>query len=216
MYILEENNVRIKPIFIVTSFTNTAFGRVITTYTHSTYSHAAMAFDTGLDHMYSFNADNKTNKLGGISIESIQEYRKKYEDSIIKVNCIFVKEKDFDIIKNAVDNMLKNQKKTRYGYNNLFNIVLAKTKKMSNDAMSMVCSQFVSYIIHKADIDLIDKSDNLTTPQDLADIINPKVYTIYEGYIKDYDKKKIDRIFRKLKAKALVIKESLIDMICTV
>ena len=132
------------------------------------------------------------------------------------MNCIFVKEKDFDIIKDAVDNMLKNQKKTKYGYNNLFNIVLSKTKKMSDDAMSMVCSQFVSYIIHKADIDLIDKPDNLTTPQNLADIINPKVYTIYEGYIKDYDKKKIDRIFRKLKAKALVIKESLIDMICTV
>lgn len=76
------------------------------------------------------------------------------------MNCIFVKEKDFDIIKNAVDNMLKNQKKTKYGYNNLFNIVLSKTKKMSDDAMSMVCSQFVSYIIHKADIDLIDKPDN--------------------------------------------------------
>lgn len=215
-YILEENGMQIKPIFIVTSFTNTAFGKIITTYTHSTYSHAAISFDTKLNKLYSFNADNKTNKLGGISIESIQEYLEKYQDAIIKVNCIFVKEKDFDTIKKSLDHMLDNKRNTTYGYRNIFNILLGKAKEMNQDAMSMVCSQFVSYLMHKADIDLSDKSDNLVTPQDLANITNPKVYQIYEGYIRDYDYKKINRIFRKLKTKALVIKESLIRMICTI
>ena len=212
-YILKDNNTIIHPIFIVTSFTNTAFGKIIVTYTHSTYSHAAISFDTTLENMYSFNADNKTNTLGGISKESISEYIKKYDDTIIKVNCIFVKDDDFNKIKTALDDMIKNIKHTSYGYTNIFNILLHKAKTMNSDAMSMVCSQFVSYLIHKADIDLTTRADNLVTPQDLADIINPKVYKIYEGKAKDYDVKKINRIFRRLKTKAAVIKESLLSLL---
>ena len=82
---------------------------------------------------------------------------------------------------------------------------------MSNNAMAMICSQFVTYILHQADIELLDKSDNLVTPKDLATLTNPRVYKLYEGKAVDYDEKKINRIFRKLKTKAMIIKESLID-----
>lgn len=209
---MKNNITDAEPIFIVNSFTNTPFGKIITTYTHSNYSHTAISLDTSLTHMYSFNADNKKNVFGGFSIESIKDYIAYYKDSVIQVNCIFIKKSDMDKIKFVLDNMTEHIPDTRYGFKNIFNIVLNKTKEMTNDAKVMVCSQFVSYILHNtADIRLVDKSDNLVTPKDLSTLTNPRVYKLYEGKAVDYDEKKINRIFRKLKTKAMIIKESLID-----
>lgn len=196
-----------KPIFIVTSYTNTNFGKVITTYTHAKYSHASLSFDSSLKHLYSFNANNGTRKLGGISLESIDGYIETYQDASISVSCIFVKEDDFEKIQNVLNKMLENKNHTMYGYSNLLNIIFKRSKEMSSDAMSMVCSQFVAYILSRADIHVVNKSDNLVTPKDLANISNPKVYKLYEGYARMYDQKKIDRIFRKLRKKAEYIKE---------
>lgn len=208
--LLEESKTKgrdIKPIFIVTSWTNTPAGKVIRTYTRSIYTHAAISLDTSLEKLYTFNADNKLNKLGGFSIESIKDYISYYKNTRIKVNCFFVKLREFHIIQDALDKMIKNQKSTTYDYKNIFNVILNRVKTTSDDAMSMICSQFCEFIVHLADIQLVNKSDNLVTPKDLANISNPKIYNIFEGLAIDYNKTKIDRIFRKLRSKAEPIKE---------
>lgn len=196
-----------KPIFIITSYTNTTFGKAITTYTHSKYSHASLAFDSSLETLYSFNANNGTNKHGGLSIESLSSYIKQYNDASITVSCIFVKNDDFEKIQTVLDKMIENKTHTTYGYSNIFNIIFNRSKEMSADAMSMVCSQFVAYLLSKADIKLVDKTNNLVTPKDLSELDNPKVYKLYEGYARMYNQKDIDRIFRKLRKKAELIKE---------
>lgn len=196
------------PIFIVNSWTNTIGGKVIRVATHSTYTHSAISLDTSLERLYSFNADNKRNKYGGVSIESISDYIKVYDKCLINVKCIFIKKSDYDVIKNVLDHMISHQDETTYDYLNLFNILFGRVKEMTDFAMSMVCSQFVTYILARADIKLLDKSPNLTTPKDLVMTNNPKIYQLYEGLASEYDKKKIDRIFRKLKLKAVLIKES--------
>lgn len=195
------------PIFIVNSWTNTLGGKVIRTVTKSTYTHSAISLDTSLTKLYSFNADNKLNKFGGVSLESIDEYIKVYDKCLINVKCLFVKPSDYQVIKNVMDYMVTHQDKTTYDYLDLFNILFGRAKEMTDKAMSMVCSQFVSYALSRAEIDLIGKAPNLTTPKDLVMTSNPKVYLLYEGLAKEYDKKKIDRIFRKLKQKAVLIKE---------
>ena len=208
---ITSNIMEAEPVFIVNSFTNTPAGRIISTYTHSAYSHTAISLDSSLTHMYSFNADNKKNVFGGFSIESIKDYIAYYKDSIIQVNCIFVEKDDLDKIKMVLDSMNENVSDTRYGYRNIFNIILNRSKEISNTAKTMVCSQFVAYILHRADISIVNKSDNLVTPKDLATLTNPRVYKLYEGKAIEYDEKKINRVFRKLKAKALIIKESLVN-----
>lgn len=205
-------SVQIKPIFIVTSYTNTPFGKAIKTFTHSEYTHAAISFDTSLEKLYSFNADSKYSNngyKGGISRESLSSYIDSYEKTIIQVNCVFLKPSDFDIVQRALDNLLENEEKTKYAYSNIINILIGRAK---DTGMAMVCSQFVAYILHTANIELLDKPDNTVTPKDLSTITNPRVYKIFEGYAKDYEKKRIDRIFRKLKTKALLIKESLLKL----
>ena len=196
-----------KPIFIVNSYTNTPFGKIIKVATQSKYTHSAIAFDTSLETLYSFNGDNKKNVFGGVSIESLSGYINYYNDCLINVRCIFVKDTDYEIIKKVLNHMVQHQDQTTYDFLNIFNILFGRVKEMSNDAMSMVCSQFVTYILSRADIQLIDKSANLTTPKDLVTTNNPKVYLLYDGLGKEYDQKKIDRMFRKLKQKALLIKE---------
>lgn len=205
-------SVQVKPIFIVISYTNTPFGKAIKTFTHSEYTHAAISFDTSLEKLYSFNADSKYSNngyKGGISRESLSSYIDSYEKTIIQVNCIFLKPSDFDIVQRALDNLLENEEKTKYAYSNIINILIGRAK---DTGMAMVCSQFVAYILHTANIELLDKPDNTVTPKDLSTITNPRVYKIFEGYAKDYEKKRIDRIFRKLKTKALLIKESLLKL----
>lgn len=205
--LLEMVSKNAKPIFIVNSYTHTPAGRIIKAYTKSKYTHSAISLDTSLERLYSFNADNNSNVFGGVSLESLSSYINYYKDTLINVECIFVKESDYLIVKNTLDYMIKHQDNTTYGYMNYFNIIFGRVKEMGDNAMYMVCSQFVSYILSRADIKLMDKSANLTAPKDLVTTHNPRVYLLYDGLGREYDKKKIDRIFRKLKQKAVLIKE---------
>lgn len=207
--LLEAVSKNARPIFIVNSWTNTPAGKLIRIGTLSTYTHSGIALDTSLEKIYTFNANNKVNKFGGVSVESLQDYINAYDKCMINVECIFIKETDYYVIKSVMDHMVSVQDQTTYDYLNLLNIIFHRSKDMGDNIMTMVCSQFVAYVLSRAGISLTDKSANLTTPKDLVTTINknPKVYLLYDGYGKDYDKNKIDRIFRKLKQKAEYIKE---------
>lgn len=201
------------PIFIVTSYTGTIFGKIIKTYTHSTYTHAGISLDTSMEKIYSFNGNNKENILGGFSEEKLSEYTKYNEKSKVKISCMFVKRRDINIIKKKLEYYLNHKRETMYSFSNIWNIIRNKSIEMERDATSMVCSQFVSYLLQQAEIDILDKSSNLITPKDLSSLVNPKLYLLYEGYAKDYDKKKIDRIFKKMKIQVSLIKESMSDIL---
>lgn len=162
-----------------------------------------------MEKLYSFNGDNKTNKLGGFSEEKLSEYVKYNEDAKVKISCMFIKRRDLNIIKNKLDYFLSHKKETTYSFANIWNIIRNKSIEMGGDATSMVCSQFVTYLLQQADIEVLDKSPNLVTPKDLSSMLNPKLYLLFEGYARNYDKRKIDRIFKKMKIQAQLIKESM-------
>ena len=95
-----------------------------------------------------------------------------------------------------------------YGYANIFNILFHRAKNVTQDQFSMVCSQFVAWVMKMDNIDLINKASNLVTPKDLANLDNPKVYKIYEGKASNYDYKAIEKMIKRIKVKALLIKEN--------
>ena len=206
---LEESNINSKdiyPIFILNSWTNTLGGKVIRFYTRNKYTHSAISLDSSLKNLYSFNGDNKTNLLGGFSIESIDDYLKTYSNCLINLQCLFVGKKEFKIIKNLLNYMSKNQDKTTYSYINILNIFLHRSKKNEEETMSMVCSQFVSYVLLKANINIVNhKSINLVTPKDLVINTNPKVYKIYDGFAKNYNIEEINKNINFLKSSELVL-----------
>ena len=187
------------PIFIVNSHTGTRFANIISTFTNSEYAHSSIGLDSALSNLFSFNRS-------GFVKESLSLFKEMNKDGHLQVSCIFVKRMDIETIKERLEYLWNNKDKTKYSRENILNIILHRPMETSKDSMSMVCSQFVTWLLSLADIKLLDKSLNLITPKDLSKVQNPKVYRLYEGTIGDYEPKKIDRIFRKLKEKCELIK----------
>ena len=187
------------PVFIVNSHIGTTFGKMITAFTHSTYAHSSISIDSSLENLYSFNRE-------GFVKESLSAFKKINENAPLQVSCIFVKKNDISVIKERLDYLWSNKDKTKYAIDNIINIIFNRPMETAKDSLNMVCSQFVTWVLSFADIKLMDKSLNLITPKDLANLHNPKVYVLFEGVVKDYDKKKIDRIFKKIKDKSELIK----------
>lgn len=194
------------PIYIMLSYTFTNFGKIITKFTNSLYSHAALSLDSTLTHLYSFNAKNGMNKTGGFSLESIKDYPNKKGESRIAVFCIFVKKNDYLNLKMKLSDFINNIKNTSYGFLNIFGVVFNKPIQKSN---SMICSEFVDYLLKSINIDLTKKNFSLTTPKDiyLAKKKNKKIYKVFEGLISDYDPDKIANKMNKILHKAKYIKE---------
>ena len=187
------------PVFIANSHIGTTFGKIITFAIHSKYAHSSISLDSSLENLYSFNRE-------GFVRESLTRFKEFNSNAPLQVSCIFVKKNDIRTIKERLDYLWENKDKTKYAMSNAINILFNKPIETAKDSLSMVCSQFVTWVLSFADIKLLDKSLNLITPKDLANIQNPKVYKLFEGTVKDYDKKKIDRIFKKLKDKSELIK----------
>lgn len=206
-YVLQESKSGNKhPLFIVLSYTFTTFGKLTKAITHADYSHAAIAFEPSLHEMFSFNGDNKVNANGGFSIENIDEYTKFSDQSYILINTVFVNDSQYKAIKGYIEEYKKNIKNTKYSFANVFRILL---NKPINDEGSnqMVCSEFVYSIFKYINQDFLNKSTNLVTPQDLADVKNKRIYKIYEGLIKNYKLNKIEEKLSKLYISAKVLGE---------
>lgn len=203
----ESINNNLVPIFIVTSYTETTFGKIIRKWTNGRYTHASITFDTTLKQLYSFNFSNGIHLGGGLSIESIDKYLEDCRDALIKVQAIFVKPKELRVVKTKLDEYIANYKSLHYGTDKLLNIAFNREK--STDDLSMVCSEFVARLLSFANIDLANgKSTNIVTPLDLANTLHKNVYLIYEGLADRYDTKAAEKLVNRLQRTAHYINEA--------
>ena len=202
-------NKNMKPIFIVISFTNTVQGVVINKVKHSKYSHSALSLDTKLNKLYTFTS-------GGFTIESLDEYKRRYNKSRIKVLCTFVDKKSYEKIVSTLTYYIGNMDKTKYWYLGAINTVIG-FKKNDRFSLKMICSEFVDSLLKMVNDSILpDKSSNLVIPNDF-DIAEDtdKFFIVYEGLCKDYDKKKVDKLVNALIAgkpgvqKKLQLKEAI-------
>lgn len=187
---------KLYPVYIVLSFTNTPFGKVIRTLKHSTYTHAGLCLDSDLKNIVTFKFGSMWN---GFSTESLDFYINVNDGALLDVLAIFVDEATRYKLELAILDFVSKKDKTKYGFGNLFNILLNRAKNNDPEALSMVCSQFVDTVLKIANIDLTNKPSNLVIPQDFQEISkNPKVYKVYEGLAKEYDEKKVERSISSL------------------
>lgn len=205
----------LEPIFIVCSFTGTTFGKLIQKFQHCTFSHSGISFDASLKDIFTFNMRTEEETIekhgkevvkkkvtGGAYIESLKDYVRLGEggDCDLCVLCIFtpllIKEK---IIKN-IESIFSKVEQTRYAMLNVFNIVVNRSVETTN-SMRMICSQFVDRMLKLANINIINKSSNLVSPNDFvqAQQHNPKIYALYNGKGSAYDERKIKRMINKIK-----------------
>ena len=180
------------PIYIVLSYTDTFFGNIIRKVKKSTYTHAAICLDSNLKEMVTFKFDTKTGE-NGITIEDLDFYLTKSNDSLITVIAVFVDAPTRANIADAINKFIVNKEKTRYSIGNLFNILINRSIKDDPNKLVMVCSQFVDSILKLSRININgNKSSNLVIPQDFVNIKNPKVFKLYEGFVRNYSDKEIE------------------------
>ena len=181
------------PVFILITYTKTAFGKVIRKVTHGKYTHSAISLDSSMSNLFSFNASESNQS--GFSVESLKRYNHD-DDCIMCVYCFFVKKDKLLHIKTKLDWFLLNKKSSHYSYLNCITLVMNKVVELNN---TMICSQFVDFLIKDIGVDLTHKSSALVTPNDYTKIDDPNVYKVYEGLINKYDPKKVDKLVNKLK-----------------
>lgn len=184
----------LEPIFIVCTFTGTAFGKVVTKIQHCKFSHSGLSLDSKLKKIYTFNTSVK--KSGGAGIETIDGYNNVSTggDGDICVMCFFVPPSVKEKVRHTIDYIFSNADKTRYAFGNLFNILMNRAVDTKN-SMQMVCSQFVDYCLKVANIDITKKSSNLVSPNDFVNVPkhNPKVFVLFDGKKSAYKSNTIDR-----------------------
>lgn len=194
------------PVYLVLVYTASTVGKAINRYTNSIYSHAAIALDSSLDRLYSFNM--KLFNKGGFTIESVGQYVKDNINADMAVYTVFLNKKQYEKITNKIQYFIDNVKNTGYSFLNIFGIMLNKPIHRDND---MVCSQFVDTMLKIGEKDITDKDSSLVTPKDLYTKANEKkIYKIFEGKAKDYlnARKNIDKILKSMNSKIKTIKEN--------
>ena len=182
---------KLYPIYIMASFTKTAFGNVIKKVTKSKYTHSAISLDPSMKKMYSFN---KKDGMSGFSIEDIRTYNQD-EDCITYVNVFFVKLKEFLKIQEMIDWYILHRDKTKYSFLTCFGILINKGITLNN---RLICSEFVDMLLKNIGVKIVDKKSSLVTPNDFTTVTNPNVYKVYEGPIRDYNPKKVSKIVDKI------------------
>lgn len=184
-------NQLLQPVYIVITYTKSAFGKVTRALTNCVYTHSCFSFHPSLEKMYSYNMNKD-----GFSIENIKNYN--HEDGCVMcLYSILVNNKQMKIIKDFLDLQIDNIKNSAYSILNLLGILINKPIHLNN---AMICSQFVDSILKKANIDITKKDSALVTPQDFRDTKSKFLIKLYEGPISKYKpdniKKKISKIMR--------------------
>lgn len=198
--ISESYDDKIKPIHVVVVKGESPFSDVITTVTRSQFSHAAICVDNNFNNLYSFNLSNGVNKIGGFSIEKIDDYPK---NNRLAVFSFFVKKNDYDKIVERIRILSNNIDNTTYGIANILTIPFKRINLNLDN--SMICSQFVDSVLKMANVDITGKDSSHVVPNDFykAATTNGKIYKVFDGITKDFKPKKaiayINKMAKKIK-----------------
>lgn len=199
----DSGNFMTDPLYVVLMDLNMIRNKVIKAYTHSKWSHSAISFDSSLDEMYSYaNERDENNKVlrTGFTRENKRSYLKINPKCKTKLFALFVTPVQMENVKKLVDYYLNNMSKTAYNMFSIIGIIVHKVlKRAVNDPLKMICSQFVYTILLAAQVtSTITKNTALVTPEDInSKLLDDRLFTIYDGLLKDYNQKEVDRLTKK-------------------
>ena len=177
--------VRLRPMSIIFKRTKTSFiNNAIAKATNSFWAHAAMSFDPALRTMYTFDMRD-----GGFATEDIKRYA---PGTIVNVICCFISDNAYNRVNIEIRQYIRNKKETSYGFQNFISCL---TGKANENTKSMVCSNFVDYMMKIGEISPTDKSWSTMHPGKLRRAIasnkKKRFYNIYKGPIEEYNSSKV-------------------------
>ncbi|MBR1866482.1 MAG: hypothetical protein IJ801_08250 [Lachnospiraceae bacterium] len=170
-------------IYVLLSRTHTVPARLIRLFTKEPYSHASIALDIELKHMYSFARKRIYNPFDcGFIDENIETgIFGRDKNTYCSVYEVPVTEEQYQMLEEEINVFIKNREDYRYNYTGLVGVMFGKNIE---DGRHFFCSQFVSYIFYKSGIMLHSKKSGLTRPYDFH--IQLKDKRIYKGKLSEY------------------------------
>ena len=164
--------------------TGTPFSKIIKRYTGNTYNHISLALHEDLSEMYSFGRRNAYIFFyGGFVIENpTQGTFKRFKGTIAKILSLSVDENAYENLIDCLGEFLTQRR--RFHYN--FRGILKARKKIDyqKNPRCFYCSQFVKYLLEKAEIIPKNLLGEVAAPEDFASIEGAKI--IYEGLLREY------------------------------
>lgn len=169
-----------KKIYIVLTHTGTVLSRIIKSFTKDEFSHVSISLDIYLNQMYSFGRLHPYNPFwGGFVHEYIHKGTfKRFFNTKAKVYSIEITEKQYEDVKNAIEEI----EKQNYKFNILGLFAVGFHKKIGSKN-SFYCAEFVKYVIEKANIKT--NLPEIVKPEDFKKLEN--ISEIYSGLLRNYN-----------------------------
>lgn len=154
-----------KSIYIVLTGTGTAFSGIIKWFTKAELNHASIAFDSGLQEVYSFGRKKVHNPfIAGLIRENfIHPFYSTADCAIYQLN---VSDEEYEAMYNHVQGMMENQERYKYHLLGLIGVLL-NVKFNREDAY--FCSYFVASVCAEAAYHPVAKPSCFVTPEDFAE-----------------------------------------------
>lgn len=193
------------PVYVVLTQGKSLVSKPIMKITRSDYSHASLSFDPMLHSMYSYNMDNRVNKVGrgGFKIEDIN---KDMVGLKIAVFVFFVSKDIYCKLCDTVNYYRDHVEDTGYSWLNLF---LNAFRIPFDRDMKLICSEFVDKVLKSVDIRLSNKPSSIVTPAMIYNkaVDEDRIYCVFEDETFKYNGNKVERLVNALKSKAVALKE---------
>ncbi len=160
--------------------------KCINIYTKEPYTHVSISFDEELNQLYSFGRLRPNNPIiAGFVKEDIKNGTyKKFPDTMCALYSIQINNVQYKKLKKEIRRFKKDGKK--YGYN-FIGLIGVMVNYPIGRKDNYFCSQFVSSLLNKSGIILIDKPSGLTAPRDFRECRDLNL--VYEGNLQSYDVK---------------------------
>lgn len=173
-----------KQIYIVITQTGTFLSRIIKRVTGAEYNHASISLDKDLTRMYSFGRLNAYNPfIGGFVKESpLFGTFKRFKNTDALILEVDVTDKQYDQISQTIDSMWSKHRRYHYNYLGLYHAAIKIAIKKKN---RYYCSEFVGYLLVKAQVDGSENLSSIIHPMDFLKIPHKKIYS---GKLQEYSK----------------------------
>ncbi|HEY8363108.1 MAG TPA: hypothetical protein VIK77_09535 [Tissierellaceae bacterium] len=157
--------------------------KCINLYTKEPYTHVSIALDEELKELYSFGRLKPNNPIiGGFVKEDIENGTyARFPETRCAVYSLDINEMQYRRLLRELEKFKKNKERYRYNLIGLFGVAINYPVERK---YNYFCSQFVSTLLKRSGIKLIDKPTALTSPKDFREC--KKLNLIYEGKLRNY------------------------------
>lgn len=174
---------KLKSVYILLTDTGTLFTTMIKRVTDAPYNHASLAFDAGLEEMYSFGRKKPGNPFSGGFVEECVHTGtfSRYPDTRCTLLRLRVTNRQFEAAKSIVETFKRRRDQYRYNLLGLLGVLLDRELGADN---AYFCSQFVAEALSSAGVPLWERPSGLVTPEHFR--LHGGLESVYEGRLLDY------------------------------